>query len=238
MRWISIGVAGDAMAAHRHRRSGRRQRRAVSVVQALVEQLAHAADRHAHLLERVAVAHRDGVVLERLVVDRDRPGRADLVLAAVAAADRAARVELDLEVRAQLGGERGGALALRGVVAEQRQDRRLDRRDRGVQAQQDALAPGDLLLVVGVAEEGQEGAVGARGGLDHVRHVALAVGLDDLELHARELGVLLEVVVAAVGDALELAPSRSGRGTRGRSCRSSSARAPRPRARARAGCRA
>ena len=76
-----------------------------------------------------------------------------------------------------------------------------------MQAQHDALAPGDLLLVVGVAEEGQERAVGARRGLDHVRHVALAVGLDDLELHARELGVLLEVVVAAVGDALELAPA-------------------------------
>src|SRR4051812_21395268 len=46
------------------------------------------------LVEGVAVAQRDGVVLERLVVDRDAPRRADLVLAAVALADRAAAVEL------------------------------------------------------------------------------------------------------------------------------------------------
>ena len=224
------------MAAHRHRRGGRRQRRAVASCRRSSSSCAHAGDRHAHLLERVAVAHRHGVVLERLVVDRDRPRRADLVLAAVAAPDRAARVELDLEVRAQLGGQRRGALALRRVVAEQRQDRRLDRRDRGVQAQHDALAAGDLLLVVGVAEEGQERAVGARGGLDHVRHVALAVRLDDLELRARVLGVLGEVVVAAVGDALELGPADRVAVLEVARARSSSARARRPRARARGGC--
>src|SRR6187551_2893455 len=104
------------------------------VVQALDEQLAHTGERYAHLLERIAVSHRHGIVLERLVVDGDRPRSPDLVLAAVPAPDRAARVQLDLEVRPQLGGERGGALALRRVVAHEREDRRLDRRDRGVQA--------------------------------------------------------------------------------------------------------
>ena len=39
------------------------------------------------LLERVAVADRDGAVVQRLAVDRDAERRADLVLAAVAAAD-------------------------------------------------------------------------------------------------------------------------------------------------------
>src|SRR5215210_1171873 len=82
------------------------------VAQTLVQETAHIADRHPDLLERVAVAHGHGVVLERLVIDGDRPGRADLVLAPVAPADRAARVDLDLEVRAQLVRERGGALAL------------------------------------------------------------------------------------------------------------------------------
>src|SRR5664279_4701052 len=43
-------------------------------------------------------------------------------------------------------GERAAALALGGVVADERQDRRLDRRDGGVQPQHDALATCDLLL--------------------------------------------------------------------------------------------
>src|ERR687888_2051288 len=39
------------------------------------------------LLERVPVAERDRVVLHRLSVDGDPPGRSDLILAAVAATD-------------------------------------------------------------------------------------------------------------------------------------------------------
>src|SRR3954451_9771009 len=109
------------------------------VVQALDKQLAHTRDRHADLLERIAVAHRHGIVLERLVVDGDRPRRPDLVLPAVAAADRATRVDLDLEVRPQLCGQRRGALTLDRVIAYEREDRRLDRRDRGMQAQNHAL---------------------------------------------------------------------------------------------------
>ena len=45
----------------------------------------HVGDRHPHLLGRVAVADRDGVVLERVEVDGDAQRRADLVLAAVPA---------------------------------------------------------------------------------------------------------------------------------------------------------
>ena len=59
-------------------------------------------DREPLLGERVAVADRDGVVRERLLVDRERERRADLVLAAVAAADRAALVVLDDVRGAQL----------------------------------------------------------------------------------------------------------------------------------------
>ena len=63
------------------------------------EQLAdlgpRAADRDPLLRERVALADRDRVVLERLLVDRERVGRADLVLAPVAAPDLAAVVVLD-----------------------------------------------------------------------------------------------------------------------------------------------
>ena len=58
-----------------------------------------ALERHALLRHRVAVAHRDGAVLERVEVDRDAERRADLVLAAVAAADRAGVVEVDVPAR-------------------------------------------------------------------------------------------------------------------------------------------
>src|SRR5688572_27503595 len=43
---------------------------------------------HPDLLERVALADRDGAVLERLPVHGDTPRRADLVLASVTTTDR------------------------------------------------------------------------------------------------------------------------------------------------------
>src|SRR2546423_10903457 len=60
----------------------------------LGQPIGEALDRHPNLLEGVAVTKRDGVVLAGLAVDRDPPRRADLVLATVAAADRAALVVL------------------------------------------------------------------------------------------------------------------------------------------------
>src|SRR3989475_3026814 len=48
--------------------------------------------RDAHLLQRITVPHRDGAVLRGLAVDRDAERRSGLVLATVAAADRAAVV--------------------------------------------------------------------------------------------------------------------------------------------------
>ena len=52
---------------------------------------------HAPLFERIAVADRHGAVGERLAVDRDAERRADLVLTAIAAADRALLVVEDVE---------------------------------------------------------------------------------------------------------------------------------------------
>ena len=69
-------------------------------------------------------------------------------------------------------------------------------------------SPADLLLVVGVDEEGERRAVGARRRLDDVRDVALlGLRVEVLELLAGERRVLREVEVAAVGDALELGPA-------------------------------
>ena len=54
---------------------------------------------------RVALAHRHGLVVEGVEVDRDAERRADLVLAPVAAADRAGVVELDVPALPQRGRE-------------------------------------------------------------------------------------------------------------------------------------
>ena len=76
-------------------------------------------------------------------------------------------------------------------MRDQRQHGDLDRRQLRVQPQHGARLAADLVLVVGVDEEGQHRPVGAGGGLDHVGDVALAAGgVDVLELLARVLGVL------------------------------------------------
>ena len=55
--------------------------------------------RHALLLHRVAVTDSDGAVVEGVEVDGDAEGRADLVLAPVAPADRLRLVVVAHEVR-------------------------------------------------------------------------------------------------------------------------------------------
>ena len=88
-------------------------------LQALREVGVQALERHALLAHRVAVAHGDGAVVERVEVDRDAERRADLVLAAVAAADRAGVVEVDVPLAAQVVGDlaRDAARAARCATA-------------------------------------------------------------------------------------------------------------------------
>ena len=77
-----------------------------------------------------------------------------------------------------------------------------------MQPQHGALLAVHLLLGVGRHEERHHRARRARRGLDHVRHVVLVGRLVEvLEPLPGVLGVLREVVVAAIGDALELAPA-------------------------------
>ena len=77
-----------------------------------------------------------------------------------------------------------------------------------VEAQHGPLLVTHLFLVVRRHEKRHRRARRARGRLDDVGHVALARRLIEvLELLAGVLRVLGEVVVAAVGDALELVPS-------------------------------
>ena len=64
----------------------------------------------------------------------------------------------------------------------------------------------DLVFGVGLAEERQRGAVGARRRLDDVRHEPLLAFLVEIaQVLAAELHVLAQVVVAPVRDPLELA---------------------------------
>ena len=73
-------------------------------------------DRDALLLHRVAVAHGHGVVLERVEVDGDAERRADLVLAAVATADRPRVVEVDVRRLRSRVGQRAGERSERLVA--------------------------------------------------------------------------------------------------------------------------
>ena len=76
-------------------------------------------------------------------------------------------------------------------------------RQLGVEAQHHALLAPDLLLAVGVGQEGEQRPVHARRRLDDVGHdVLLALLVEVGQRLAAELGVLLEVEVGAVGDAL------------------------------------
>jgi hypothetical protein len=160
------------------------------------------------LRERVAVPHRDRLVLERLIVDRERERRPDLILAPVAAADRAAVVVLGAVAAAELFVECARTPHHVLVAADEREHRRLHGRHQRVETEHGAVALRHHLLVVGVDEQRHEDPLDAHGRLDHVRDVALAaLRVDVLELRRRVARVLGEVVVAAVRDALELRPA-------------------------------
>src|SRR6188472_568789 len=184
--------------------------------QALGEVRRHLVEGNPLLLHGVPLADGDGVVVEGVEVDRHAVGRADLVLAPVAAADGARVVEVDVPAEAtQCGGEVLGLRAQVGIAA-QRQDRDLDRREARVELEHDALVDatlgvGRLVLGVGVHEERHHRPVRAERRLDHVGDVALTGGLVEVrEVLAGVLAVLLEVEVGAAGDALELLEAALG----------------------------
>ena len=108
----------------------------------------------------------------------------------------------------------------------------------GCRRSTDALASFDLLLVVGVAHQREQRAAHAARGLDHVRHVALLLAVSKYSSFSPEcLGVLGQVEVGAVGDALELAPAERVEVLDVARGRASSARARPARARAAAASR-
>src|ERR1044072_278479 len=100
-------------------------------------------DRDPLLGHAVALADGDRVVLQRVEVDGDAERRADLVLPAVAAADGARVVEVDVPVVAQHGGD-VARLRREIRVAGQREHGHLDRREAAVEAQYRALVDAAL----------------------------------------------------------------------------------------------
>mmetsp|Transcript_35184 Transcript_35184/g.104341 ORF Transcript_35184/g.104341 Transcript_35184/m.104341 type:complete len:262 (-) Transcript_35184:1114-1899(-) len=178
---------------------------APSRVDRLLHKLEQLGQRQPALLGRVAVAQRHRVVFERLEVDGDAEGRADLVVATVAPADGAGRVELDVVAPLQPLVDVACLCKQLGLVLDEGQDRGLDGREPRVELEKRPLLAADLVDGVRRREHGQHQTVHAEGGLDHVRHVPLLGGLV-VVLHrlAARLRVLREVVVAARGAALQL----------------------------------
>ena len=122
-----------------------------------------------------AVVGRDavGLVADGVEVERDAVRRADLVLAAVALADRAGLVVVDHEFLGKLVVElhRGTG---EHVLLGKRQDRGLEGGECGVEVQHDAhvvvalLVLADDLFIVGVAQDREHAALHAERRLDDV----------------------------------------------------------------------
>ncbi|TYZ59645.1 hypothetical protein PybrP1_003759 [[Pythium] brassicae (nom. inval.)] len=186
--YLLLGGGDDQREAREHRRPRARA----------LDERAHLgadlADRHAHLLARVALAQRHHAGLHRVKVDGHRERDAELVRARVLAADRdARRVDLAFELLVREHGLELGRKRLERGVRAQRQHRDLDRRDRRVERHYAALLVA-LARVVVVLEDRREEAADAERRLNHRRDELLLAHhlLDDLERHhvARERELL------------------------------------------------
>ena len=144
----------------------------------------------------------------------DAVGGANFVLAAVALADGAGVVVVHHEVLAQLVAD---LHCLVTQLLAQGQDSALIGSQSRVQMQDGAdvllaLAVGQVLLIISLAQEGQSHAVTAQRRLDHIGDVVL-VGLAVEVLEALAGGFLMtaQVVVGAVCNAPQLAQSVNGK---------------------------
>jgi hypothetical protein len=182
-------------------------------VEAGVELIDQLRDGDPHLLHRVTLTDGHGPVVQGVEVDRHAEGRADLVLAAVAAPDVAAGLVV-LDPEAGLAQEvehlAGGRDQL--LLLGQRHHGDLHRRDVLVQPQHDSGLALHLVLVVGVEQASDQDPVHAHRRLDDPGKVAL-VGFR-VEVGEVLAGVLLvraEVEIGAARDALQLAPAEGKR---------------------------
>src|SRR6185436_9537062 len=164
--------------------------------------------------ERVAIADRDGLVLRGLAIDRDAERRAGLVLTTVTAADRSAVVVEHIEVLAQIVVNLVRELR-HAVLVDEREDGRLERRDRRLEFENDArfaalrrFFAAHFFFAVRVTQHYERGAIGAGRRLDDVREKPLVrLGIEVLELLARVLLMVRQIEVGPVVDPLELVPA-------------------------------
>ena len=117
--------------------------------------------------------------VKRLAVDGHAERRADLVLAAIAPADGPLLIVEDGEAAASGHGRFPWATSGMPSFLTSGNTAALIGASRGCNSQHDALLRlavfvGHLVLVVGLAQEGQRGPVGPGRRLDHVRDVPLA----------------------------------------------------------------
>ena len=176
------------------------------ILELLGEVVDEAVDGQADLRHSVAFAHGYATVFESVEVNGDTVGRADFVLTAVSLADGSGRIvvagkvlgKFDIEffcflVELLLQGKHGN----------------FDGCERVVQVKHDSrIVFADLFFVVCVAEECEEHAVCAEGRLDDVRNVFfVGYGVDITQILARRFHMLIKVVVGAVRNAPEFAPT-------------------------------
>lgn len=124
------------------------------------------------MLGGVAVADGDGIVLEGIEVDGDAEGGADFVHAAVAAADGAGSVPEDIPAAFEFLVKIVGFFDDFWVVFYEREDGGFDGGEAGMEFEEGTFFPVDFVFAVGGADDGEEEAVDADGGLDDVGEVA------------------------------------------------------------------
>ena len=183
-----------------------------SIVDALGEIGNQLCDRDADLLHRVAVA--DGhalILLVRIEIIGNAVRRADLILTAIALADRAGVVEIDHEM---LGEHLIDLVGLLGKLLGERQHCALERREHRVEVHDGAhillaLCIGaEHLGVIGFGQDREEQTLHAERRLNDIRDIALiCLRIEVIKRLAGGIAVLREVVVGSVGNAPELAPA-------------------------------
>ena len=181
-----------------------------SAVDLLIEEGDEFVFREAALFAAVAVAECDGAVFfDGVEVNGNAEGGADFVLAAVAATDGSGGVVEDVPAFLQTFVEGAGALDEFGLVFQKWEDGGFVRRDAWVELEECtffrfAFVVGDFVFGVGGGEDGEESAVNAEGGLNHMGDVLRFGGfVEDLHGLAGVFLVLVEVVIRAAGDAPE-----------------------------------
>ena len=166
------------------------------------------ADWHTHLLHGVAVAHGDAAVFDGIEVVGDAEGRTDFILAAVALADGACVVVIDIELLLQ------GMVDFQRLIVQlfgKRENSGLEGRERRVKMHHNTgvvLFGVHDLFVIGFHKEGQRHAVGAEGGFNDVGKIFFVC--DGVEIFkALAAGVLMggEIEIGAACNAPEFSPT-------------------------------